>query len=182
MFAIQALGLADLFQITFAAPIGSSVPYKAELAAPEGASTGGGKQAVQPVTLVPVKGGMTLMVGSANPVDQTAEIRTYDYLARMQVMRSKKLDLPLERVAYDDFVKRLQTFFAERGLMVQLVSEPPGDVAEASPPTAARPSVTDRPRFPVVTRALAPRSNKIFILGGVLAAVVAAAVAYQLYR
>ena len=77
-FAMKALGLADMFRVAIGEqPVGGSVKYRVELAAPEGTSTGGGTQAVQPLKLIPVQGGATLVAGSANQVEGKAELRSY---------------------------------------------------------------------------------------------------------
>src|SRR5438105_4208852 len=72
-FAMRALGLAERFaQVCGAHGLdGDGVTYRLELAAPEGPSTGGGKQAVQHVKLVPNRG-TTIVIGQANQVEGRA--------------------------------------------------------------------------------------------------------------
>ena len=87
-FAMKAMGLADMFRAAVGdQPVGGSVKYRVELATPEGTSTGGGTQAVQPIKLVPIQGGATLVAGSANQVEGKAELRSYNYLTWLQAQR-----------------------------------------------------------------------------------------------
>lgn len=129
-FAMQALGLAELFAIQFAGEkltVGSkprahgalsstSACYAIEIAAPEGLSTGGGKQAVQHVKLVPEQGGSTIVIGAVNQLEKTCELRTYEYLATVHSQRFKGAELPLHREKYNDVLARMQAFFVANGL------------------------------------------------------------------
>jgi hypothetical protein len=139
VFAQQALGLAELFQGAFSGkPVGTAVTYRAELSSPEGPSTGGGTQALQPIKLTPIQTGTTLVVGHANQVEKTAELRTYEYLVRWQQQRFKGVgELALERAAYDELFARLKTFFAGQGLRVTIVAAPPNAEVAAAPPSTS---------------------------------------------
>ena len=64
--AAQALSLAELFEARFAQGVAGPVPFRIELAAPDGPSTAGGKQALQHIKLVPLGGGPTIVIGSAS--------------------------------------------------------------------------------------------------------------------
>src|SRR4051812_17754875 len=118
-FAMKALSMADYFN----AKVGDKrvSGHQVKLAAPDGPSTGGGKQALQHVSLIPDAGGATITAGSANQVERVAEIRTYDHLQQLHLRRFGRKSLPLDRVSYNELVKRMQAFFAEQKLTVVLV-------------------------------------------------------------
>ncbi len=133
MFASQAFSLAELFKIAVGnKPLDGPVAYVPELSAPEGESTGGGKQAVQHVKLVAGGDAIPLVVGSANTFDKTAELRSYAFLVEVHQRRFKGSDLPVDRVAYDKFLDEVHRFFRDREFQVSRVDSP------SQSPTAAR--------------------------------------------
>lgn len=124
-FAMRALSLADIFNTVVGKDrVGS---YRVVLNAPDGPSTGGGKQAVQHISLIPERGA-TITAGAANPVDKTAELRSWDHLAQLHAQRFKGKTLPLDRVKYNLLLKRMQVFFGEQRMSVVLVDAPKGSV------------------------------------------------------
>jgi hypothetical protein len=143
MFAQRALTLAELFQGTFAnVPIGKEVKYRAELVAPDGPSTGGGTQSLQAIKLTPIQTGTTIVIGHANQVERTAELRTYEYLVRWQQQRFKGVgELVLEREAYEDLFQRLKTFFGTQQMRINVVAAPAGASPEAAFPAGSRMNV-----------------------------------------
>jgi hypothetical protein len=119
-FAVKAVSLADFFN----AAVGDKrvSGYRVQLARPDGLSTGGGKQAVQHISLVPDGGDeATITAGWANQVERIAELRTFDQLAQLHASRFRGKQIPLDRVAYNELLKRMQSFFGEKGLSVVLV-------------------------------------------------------------
>jgi hypothetical protein len=129
-FALLAINLADYFN----AEVGDKrvSGYRVQLARPDGLSTGGGKQAVQHISLVPDGGGdATITAGWANQVEGHSELRTYEHLAQLHASRFRGKEIPLDRVAYNELLKRMQAFFGEKGLSVVLV-----DVARTAAPRA----------------------------------------------
>jgi hypothetical protein len=118
-FAMKALSMADYFN----AKIGDKrvSGHQVKLAAPDGPSTGGGKQALQHISLIPDAGGATITAGSANQVDKIAEIRTWDHLSQLHGQRFRGKKFPLDRVSYNELVKRMQVFFGEQKLTVVLL-------------------------------------------------------------
>jgi hypothetical protein len=130
-FTLMALGFADQFNARMGDRRVSG--YQVKLSAPEGQSTGGGKQALQHISLIPDAGGATITAGSANQVDRIAEIRTWDQLAQLHAQRFRGKSFPLDRVSYNELVKRMQTFFAEQKLTVVLL-----DAAMLPPPPPSR--------------------------------------------
>ena len=118
-FAMKALSLADFFNASVGQKRVSG--YKVVLAAPDGPSTGGGKQALQHISLIPDAGGMTITAGSANGVEKTAELRTWDHLAALHAQRFKGKSFPLDKVSYNELMKRMQAFFVDQRLSVVVV-------------------------------------------------------------
>src|SRR4051812_8683003 len=97
-FAMKALGFAELFNIKIGdQKVTGTTVYRVEMSAPDGPSTGGGKQAVQHLKLVPeVEGDAVIVAGSANQLEKSAEIRTYEYLADLHAQRFKGAPIPLD--------------------------------------------------------------------------------------
>jgi hypothetical protein len=136
-FAMKAMGLADLFQVTFGGEqlvvgarsrVGGGSQdkqdtYRLEISAPEGPSTGGGKQAVQHIKLVPVEG-PTIVIGAVNQVETTAELRTFEYLAYVHAQRFKGVPLALQEGPYNELLKRMQSFCANYGLRLLMTDVP----------------------------------------------------------
>src|SRR6185436_17825261 len=118
-FAMKAVSMADFFNAKIDDKRVSG--YRVKLAAPEGQSTGGGKQALQHVSLIPDAGGATITAGSANQVEKIAEIRTFDHLKQLHAQRFGKKSFPLDRVSYNELVKRMQVFFTEQKLTMVLI-------------------------------------------------------------
>ena len=137
-FAMKALGLAELFVIHLGAErlAGNGTSFRLEIAAPDGESTGGGKQAVQHIKLVPDTGA-TIVCGSANGVEEICELRTYDHLTQIHSQRFKGASLPFAREPYGALLKKLQAFFAMQKLPVTLVDvprNPEGTPVTVNPP------------------------------------------------
>ncbi len=125
-FAMQALDLADLFKaVVGSEPVlgADGEAFHVELSAPDGPSTGGGKQSVQHIKLV--RPGLTVVVGSADQIERAVELRSYDYVANLHAQRYKGAALPVDRASYDAYVKRARTFFASQQLAVVLKDAAP---------------------------------------------------------
>jgi hypothetical protein len=135
MIAAQAVGLAEVFQAVFAEGLQGPVPYKVELSEPDGPSTAGGKLAMQHLKLIPASGaGPTIVMGSANTVDKTVELRTFHYLSSQHSQRFKGASLPVNAEKYKDLLKLLQGFFTDRGMTVVMLDAPkPERNEDASP-------------------------------------------------
>jgi translation initiation factor IF-2 len=136
--AMQALDFATVFNVLIGKErLGTTPSWRVEMSAPDGPSTAGGKQALQHVKLVPDGGGAVTVAGSANTVDKTAELRTWEHLAQLHAARYKGAELPLDRVRYAALVKKMQAFFAEQGMQVTLVDAPRAPTAAAAPMSAS---------------------------------------------
>jgi hypothetical protein len=127
---MQAVGLAELFRYHFGqVRITAPVPYRVELSAPEGPSTGGGKQSVQHLKLVPERGGTTIVIGSADPVERSGELRSWNRLYEIHAQRFKGRRLPLDAAQYGHLLGQLKQFFASQSLPVVMVDSAPRDAA-----------------------------------------------------
>jgi len=132
-FAMQAIGLAELFRyIIGPMRISAPVPYRVELSAPEGPSTGGGKQSVQHIKLIPEHGGTTIVAGAANPVERSVELRSWNRLAEIHAQRFKGRRLPLDQMQYGQLLGKMREFFAAQGLPVVVLDSPPPGAAQAA--------------------------------------------------
>ena len=123
-YAQKALDLASSFAIT----VGQErLPggYRLEMAAPDGPSTGGGKQGVQHIALVPEKGDSRIVIGSANHGAMAAELRTFGYLTAMQTRRAPGTALNFDAASYDQLLQRVQQFFTSLGVSIKMVDTPP---------------------------------------------------------
>jgi hypothetical protein len=140
-FALQALSLAESFNIMLSGErVKGAVVYRVELSAPDGPSTGGGKQSTQHVKLVPESdGAATIVAGSANPVESWAELRSFEHLKRLHAQRFKGAAIPLNRVQYDELLGKLRAFFADKGCPVHMAElpDPPPGASSGSSPTAS---------------------------------------------
>jgi hypothetical protein len=125
-FAMKAIDLADLFKVVVGAqPLEASEgpSFAVELQAPDGPSTGGGAQSVQHIRLV--RDGLTLVAGSIDPVEKTAELRSYDHIAMLYDQRYRGQPLPLSREGYDATLKRMRAFLGTQNLSIVLKDSVP---------------------------------------------------------
>jgi|GEM_PF-1415603 len=139
MIAQQAIGFAELFKAVFADGLMGPVNYRVEMSEPDGPSTGGGKLAMQHIKLIPADGGPTLVIGSANTVEKTAELRAFPVIAAQHGQRFKGARLPIDPQKFADLIASLRTFFTDRGMTVSVqetapVSAPQVEIRPASSP------------------------------------------------
>jgi hypothetical protein len=153
-FAGQAVGLAELFRYGFSKKrLEGDVSYTPELSTPESDSTGGGKQPLQHVKLVP-DSGATLVIGTANIVEKSCELRTFRHMDDVHRQRFKGQPFKADQAKYDQLIDELKTFFAGQHYTVSMheaaaPTRPLPPVASASRPIAV-PSVAKLPsRAPV---------------------------------
>jgi hypothetical protein len=141
MVAQQAVGFAELFKAIFADGLQGPVPYRVELSEPDGPSTAGGKLALQHIKLIPADSGPTLIIGAANTVEKTAELRTFAFVAHQHGQRFKGATLPIDPQKFAALVESLRAFFSDRGMAVTIQEHVPTapPVAEAPPPSSPLP-------------------------------------------
>ncbi len=138
--AAQAVSLAELFESRFAAGLEGPVAFRIQLASPEGPSTGGGKQVVQPIKLVPMDGGPTIVVGVANTIKQSAELRSFALLSEQYQQRYKGAPIPVHAGAYQQLLADFTSFFRALNLQVTTV-EATRSMRPPPRPTSSGPSV-----------------------------------------
>jgi hypothetical protein len=103
--------------------------YVPELIAPAGPSTAGGRLATQRLRLVPRQPGFPIVVvGSANHVDGTAEIRSFDYVDAVHRARFRQ-PFPISRDDYTQFVDDIVRLFEIAKLSPEVREPPPEGVA-----------------------------------------------------
>lgn len=82
--------------------------YVVELLAPEGVSTGGGKQALQHLRLRPRRAGFAVIVaGSVNPLEKWAELRTFEHASLTHALRFDK-DLDITAAEWEQFLRKAE--------------------------------------------------------------------------
>jgi hypothetical protein len=107
---------------------------RAKVVAPEGMSTGGGKQARQPLTLVPDQGeGPAISVGWIELPTQRAGIKTFRSLASAHQARYRGRPLDIDEASYQTFVGWVVNHLAGYGVNVTLEDE----VTPSIPPPRA---------------------------------------------
>ena len=116
--AARAVSLAELFDARFEQGLDGPVRCRVELSAPDGPSTAGGKQVLQHIRLIPDGGAAAIVIGSANTIRQTAEIRTFDHIAALYSQRFKGAPIPVDVTRYQDLSQSLATFFKAMRLTV----------------------------------------------------------------
>jgi len=132
-FAMKAVGLADFFKADFSFDrVKGDVEYRPELAAPDGPSTGGGKQAVQHIRLVPFGRGTVITAGWANLAERRAEVRTFRYLSVTHAQRFKGQTIPIDQASYEAVAKKLQEWFTKQGFVLTILDAPEGAVVGAA--------------------------------------------------
>jgi hypothetical protein len=129
--AIKAISLADLFALTFGPGEGGQPAYKLELGTPEGSSTHGGKQALQPIKLVPA-GGRALVIGLANATKKTAELRSFEVVKAAQAEGLKDAMFPLDPGDYQLVLEKIERFFVNQQFEVQRSLAPSAPGAESA--------------------------------------------------
>jgi hypothetical protein len=173
-FAIRQQDLAATFNAAMSKTRIGPGDYAPELTAPEGPSTGGGVQALQRLRLVPrAQGFPTLVVGSVNQNDGTAELRSFDHVDVLHRERFKR-GVALDRAQYETFVGMAQNFLGVMRLRVSVAGPP----IPSSPPPAAPVQLRTTP-------SAGGANYVVFIVLGVVALFVlfgAAAVAYWWLR
>lgn len=119
--AAKQLSLAELFEERFQAGLQGPLHFRVELSAPDGPSTGGGKQALQHIKLVAPDGSGTIVIGSANAQAQTAEVRTFEQIAELYAQRYRGAAIPVDIVKYRELCQDLASFLRAMKLNVSMV-------------------------------------------------------------
>ncbi|MCG5051416.1 MAG: hypothetical protein KA712_00495 [Myxococcales bacterium] len=123
MFAAQALSQAEMFEALLG-PIRlptSQGDYRPQLSTPEGESTGGGKQSVQHIKLVPAQAaGPTLVMGSVDAKAKTAELRSFEGFCQMVDARFKGTGPIPAAEPYAALLKKIIGFYNSQAVAVTM--------------------------------------------------------------
>lgn len=134
-----------------------------ELTAPQGMSTGAGKQALQPIRMRPRRKGYAVIVaGTVNPIEKTAELRDFDHVAILHEVRFRKA-LELTAAEWEQFLRKAEVVLNGAGIQ-SMRTPPPRELLE------------QRRQM----QQISPRAIAVFIVVLVLAAIVAWRVAIVL--
>ncbi|MFT3774287.1 MAG: hypothetical protein QM820_53675 [Minicystis sp.] len=136
--AAKAVSLAELFDARFEHGLDGPVRWRVELSAPDGPSTAGGKQVLQHIKLVPADGSPAVVIGSANTIRQTAEIRTFDHIAALYAQRFKGAHIPIDVTRFQELSQALATFFRAMKMTVTFADARSAGLSAPPPPGAAR--------------------------------------------
>jgi serine/threonine protein kinase len=112
--------------------------FVAELAAPEQPSTSAGAHAVQQIRLISKRqGASSIKAGSVDVKGNVAELRSYDHLVALH--QKRKMELPIDRDAYEAFLDRAEKFLTDSKIAVERVrpSVTPPPPAGRQPPWIA---------------------------------------------
>lgn len=126
-FASKALELSELFVIKLGRTrFGGDPPRVVKVQEPQTESTAGGKQAREPIALVPEgsAGAGALVCGWMDVGENRAEMRSFAVLDEMH-RRRYGAPLGLPREEYEGFLNEARRFFSEEGIPMQLVEEVP---------------------------------------------------------
>ncbi len=116
-----------------------AVPRRPELVAPEGMSTGGGKQARQPIRLTPEGGSAPVIaVGWVDLPLRRATLRTHRCVAHVFASRFGR-NVDVDQGSYNAFLDQAKAHLSACGLVVQeeddapaSLTPPPGRVVNAA--------------------------------------------------
>jgi len=141
-----AYDFARYFTSTFAnARYGRAVPRRAELQAPEGMSTGGGRAARQSIVLIADAasgsggGPPTLTVGWVEVSARRAQIRTHRALAAVHRARFRDRLLDIDEESYTAFLNQTVELLASCGVGVAMDDDATGAAVSQRPSTRPPP-------------------------------------------
>ncbi|MEM9693770.1 MAG: hypothetical protein AAGA56_14570 [Myxococcota bacterium] len=134
MLAQQGFGLIDVFNAAIGRLDVSS--HRPLLREPPAHSTGGGRQAMQHIVLLPPDpSASVLTVGSLNVATRQARIRTYECLLLMHRQRFGDRVFTIAPDRYQAFFDTLRRFFESQQLRVEIETKPP--IVSIAPPGEA---------------------------------------------
>lgn len=132
-FAGKALELSEMFMIKFGQRTFRGTPTRCVQVQEPQESTGGGKQAREPIALVPAGGaaGASIVIGWINVGANMAEMRSFAVLAEMHRQRHGPSSQPdIDRGEYDAFITELRAFFADEEMPTRMVDDVPAAPAK----------------------------------------------------
>lgn len=103
--------------------------WAVELTAPQGMSTGGGKQALQHLRFRPRREGYSVFVaGTVNQVERRAELRDYDHVTIMHEVRFRHA-LEISNQEWEQFLRKAEVVLNGAGIQ-SMRTPPPRDLLE----------------------------------------------------
>jgi hypothetical protein len=103
--------------------------WAVELTAPQGMSTGGGKQALQHLRLRPRRGGYAVLVaGTVNQVEKRAELRDFDHVTILHEVRYRNA-LEISNQEWEQFLRKAEVVLNGSGIQ-SMRTPPPRDLLE----------------------------------------------------
>ncbi|MEL7367303.1 MAG: hypothetical protein AAFN74_00180 [Myxococcota bacterium] len=124
-YAQQAFEFSDLFAYKFARQIyGAQRARRLRLTEPDGPSTAGGRQARQPLVLVPDNGDGNMVLGWVDTTHRQAEIRSFDALKNQFKARFAR-PIDMERGAYDRLCNDLESFLKIQRIEIRRADDAP---------------------------------------------------------
>jgi hypothetical protein len=103
--------------------------YAVELTAPQGMSTGGGKQALQHLRLRPRREGYSALVaGTVNQVERRAELRDFDHVAITHEVRFRQ-PLDIKNQEWEQFLRKAEVVLNDAGIQ-SMRTPPPRELLE----------------------------------------------------
>lgn len=121
--------LADSFTESFGPFTMGAGNWSVELTAPQGMSTGGGKQALQHIRLIPKRQGFSVIVaGTVNQVERRAELRDFDHVSITHEVRFRH-SLEISPAEWIEFLKKAEGVLNASGIQ-SMRTPPPRDLLE----------------------------------------------------
>jgi hypothetical protein len=103
--------------------------WAVELTAPQGMSTGGGKQALQHLRLRPRREGYSVLVaGTVNQLEKRAELRDFDHVTILHEVRYRNA-LEVSRQEWEQFLRKAEVVLNGAGIQ-SMRTPPPRDLLE----------------------------------------------------
>lgn len=113
--------------------------YVVELTAPQGPSTGGGKQALQHLRLRPRRAGFAVIVGgSVDGVQKRAELRDFEYVKVVHSLRFKD-PLDLSAAEWEQFLRKAEVVLKQAEIATMRIPAPLDLLRQASAKKISRP-------------------------------------------
>jgi hypothetical protein len=113
--------------------------YVVELTAPQGQSTGGGKQALQHLRLRPRRPGYPVIVGgSVDGVNKTCELRDFDYVRVVHSLRFQD-PLDLNTSEWEQFLRKAEVVLKAAEITTTRIPPPIDLLRQASAKRISRP-------------------------------------------
>jgi hypothetical protein len=123
------VSLADSVTEAFTDFTIGSGQYAVELTAPQGMSTGGGKQALQHLRLLPRRQGFSVIVaGTVNQVERRAELRDHDHISVMSQVRFQRA-IDISPQDWEQLLRRTEVVLNASGIQ-SMRTPPPRDLLQ----------------------------------------------------